>query len=335
MDFSHLRSRRTTLGRRPRRCLVKVVSARAVLQSAVFAFVVTGAAHAEHADKTAVPARELQAKIAYCENCHGVSGARISWILSNPATGGTATGIHKEPIAGIHRAPADQQYHVQCRPRAQPGDVGRSHNELSETQSQTARQRRSKRARCRREENLRRGTTRLRRSTMRLLSWPRSQRRRTISSLGWSAQRLRRQQTDQLDKGAGSKSGKAGRFGHHATDRAQLERTANQSRRSLSQRSGVSPFCAVQIMKRIRSHPLRIVGAAGLQVALLAIVFSAAERANSAERSAVVQGRRRGQAGVLPGLPRAVRARLSWIFSHAAPCRTANRVFEKSATGLR
>jgi cytochrome c553 len=74
MDFSHPRSRHTTLGGRPRRCLVKVVSARAVLRSAVLAFVVTGAAHAEHADKTDVPARELQGKIAYCENCHGVSG---------------------------------------------------------------------------------------------------------------------------------------------------------------------------------------------------------------------------------------------------------------------
>ena len=74
MDFSHPRSRHTTLGGRPRRCLVKVVSARAVLRSAVLAFVVTGAAHAEHADKTDVPARELQGKIAYCENCRGVSG---------------------------------------------------------------------------------------------------------------------------------------------------------------------------------------------------------------------------------------------------------------------
>jgi cytochrome c553 len=73
MDFSHPRARRMTVGGRPRRCIVKVGVARTVLQSAVFAFVVTGAAHAEPADKTAVPARELQAKITYCENCHGVS----------------------------------------------------------------------------------------------------------------------------------------------------------------------------------------------------------------------------------------------------------------------
>jgi cytochrome c553 len=60
-----------TLDGRPRRCFV--VTVRAALQSAAFAFVVTGAAHAENTDKTAVPARELQGKIAYCENCHGVS----------------------------------------------------------------------------------------------------------------------------------------------------------------------------------------------------------------------------------------------------------------------
>ena len=38
-----------------------------------FCICFTGAAHAENNDKTAVPARELQGKIAYCENCHGVS----------------------------------------------------------------------------------------------------------------------------------------------------------------------------------------------------------------------------------------------------------------------
>ncbi len=35
---------------------------------------VLASAQAENATKTAVPKPELQAKIAYCENCHGVSG---------------------------------------------------------------------------------------------------------------------------------------------------------------------------------------------------------------------------------------------------------------------
>jgi cytochrome c553 len=53
--------------------LIKLVKARAVWWSAVFAFAVTGATYAKDPDKAAVPDRELQAKIAYCENCHGVS----------------------------------------------------------------------------------------------------------------------------------------------------------------------------------------------------------------------------------------------------------------------
>ena len=57
----------------PRQDFNKLVSARAVRWSAVFAFVLIGAANAKDADKPAVPERELQAKITYCENCHGVS----------------------------------------------------------------------------------------------------------------------------------------------------------------------------------------------------------------------------------------------------------------------
>ena len=74
MDRRLLPGRRMTLDEGPRHHFVKLVSARAMLRSAVFAFVLTGAAYAKDADKTIVPARELEAKIAYCENCHGVSG---------------------------------------------------------------------------------------------------------------------------------------------------------------------------------------------------------------------------------------------------------------------
>ena len=54
--------------------LVPAVGTAAVLHSLTFAFVLAGAASAEPADKAAVSPRELQGKIAYCENCHGVSG---------------------------------------------------------------------------------------------------------------------------------------------------------------------------------------------------------------------------------------------------------------------
>lgn len=71
MDFGHPHTRCLTLNHRPRRCLV--VSARAILPFAAFAFFLTGAVHAEQSEKSAVPPRELQAKMVYCENCHGVS----------------------------------------------------------------------------------------------------------------------------------------------------------------------------------------------------------------------------------------------------------------------
>ena len=45
-----------------------------VLQFAVMAFAFGGAAHAESTDNSAVSRQEVQAKLTYCENCHGVSG---------------------------------------------------------------------------------------------------------------------------------------------------------------------------------------------------------------------------------------------------------------------
>jgi cytochrome c553 len=50
----------------------KLDGLRAVLQLAIVAMLVASA-HAETAAKSAVPKAELQAKITYCENCHGVS----------------------------------------------------------------------------------------------------------------------------------------------------------------------------------------------------------------------------------------------------------------------
>jgi cytochrome c553 len=73
MACRFLLDQRMTPDEGPRHDFIKLVSARAVWCSAVFAFVLTNAAYARDADKTAVSDRELQAKITYCENCHGVS----------------------------------------------------------------------------------------------------------------------------------------------------------------------------------------------------------------------------------------------------------------------
>jgi cytochrome c553 len=45
-----------------------------ILLTAAFAIVVSAAAQAEDKGNAAVPKQELEAKIAYCKTCHGVSG---------------------------------------------------------------------------------------------------------------------------------------------------------------------------------------------------------------------------------------------------------------------
>jgi len=50
------------------------MSFQSVLLTAAFAFVASAVVHAEDKSKAAVPKQELDAKIAYCKTCHGVSG---------------------------------------------------------------------------------------------------------------------------------------------------------------------------------------------------------------------------------------------------------------------
>src|SRR6202162_4180092 len=50
------------------------MSLQTVLLTAAFAIVVSAAARAEDKGNAAVPKQELEAKIAYCKTCHGVSG---------------------------------------------------------------------------------------------------------------------------------------------------------------------------------------------------------------------------------------------------------------------
>ena len=86
-----------------------------------------------------VPKQELQAKMAYCQVCHGASGAGFSWLLSDTAPGRTAARVLRESVAGVHRAQApNQQYHVQCGSRPEPGDADVSCHQFSRFRSKTA-----------------------------------------------------------------------------------------------------------------------------------------------------------------------------------------------------
>src|ERR1700720_1358509 len=50
------------------------MSIQTLLLTAAFAILVSAAGHAEDKSKATVPKQELEAKIAYCKTCHGLSG---------------------------------------------------------------------------------------------------------------------------------------------------------------------------------------------------------------------------------------------------------------------
>jgi cytochrome c553 len=72
MDLSLQRAQTAAASRGPRPH-IKVVGWQFVLQLAILAFASAVAARAEGTDKNSVPKQEVQAKLTYCENCHGVS----------------------------------------------------------------------------------------------------------------------------------------------------------------------------------------------------------------------------------------------------------------------
>src|SRR6202047_5411108 len=64
------------------------MSFQSVLLTAAFAFAVSAAAHAEDKGKAAVPKQELDAKIAYCKTCHGLSGQGFRGAFPMPRLAG-------------------------------------------------------------------------------------------------------------------------------------------------------------------------------------------------------------------------------------------------------
>ena len=53
---------------------MKIIRWQTLLHAAILAIVFTAAGRAEEGSKGAVSPQELQAKIAYCQTCHGLSG---------------------------------------------------------------------------------------------------------------------------------------------------------------------------------------------------------------------------------------------------------------------
>jgi cytochrome c553 len=68
------RAQHATPGSPARQRCSRRITVRAISLATALAFSFASAAHSAQNEKNAVPERELQAKMAYCENCHGVSG---------------------------------------------------------------------------------------------------------------------------------------------------------------------------------------------------------------------------------------------------------------------
>src|SRR6516165_2048633 len=65
-------------------------------------------------------------------------GPGLSWILPNPEARRATNRLYQESAAGLCRAEAHQQYHVQYWAYPQPGDDHRIGHELSRPRSKAA-----------------------------------------------------------------------------------------------------------------------------------------------------------------------------------------------------
>src|SRR6266487_3964863 len=67
---------------------MKVIGMGFVLRATILTIVFSAAGHAEDRGNAAVPKQELQAKIAYCKTCHGVSGQGFRGAFPMPRLAG-------------------------------------------------------------------------------------------------------------------------------------------------------------------------------------------------------------------------------------------------------
>lgn len=89
MDPSHRRIKANNpLNEAIRRRIMKAVSLRLALQLTILAIVLSGAGRADAKDITAVSKRDVQAKIRYCQDCHGPSGQGFRGFFPIPRLAG-------------------------------------------------------------------------------------------------------------------------------------------------------------------------------------------------------------------------------------------------------
>lgn len=108
------RAQAATINEGRGRRIRKVVSLQLALQSAIAAIVFVGAAHADNTDKAAVPAHDLQAKMTYCENCHGSSAQGFHGYYPIPRLAGQQTEYLKNQLQAFveHRRTNNVMFNV-------------------------------------------------------------------------------------------------------------------------------------------------------------------------------------------------------------------------------
>ena len=71
-------------------------------------------AHQQGHAETTVPAHELQGKIDYCENCHGVAAQGFHGYYPIPRLAGQQPEYVKNQFEAFVGASPHEQHHVQC-----------------------------------------------------------------------------------------------------------------------------------------------------------------------------------------------------------------------------
>ncbi len=88
MDPSHRRGKANPLNEAIWRRILKAVSLRLALQLAILAIVLSAAGRADAKETAAVSKRDVQAKIRYCQDCHGPSGQGFRGFFPIPRLAG-------------------------------------------------------------------------------------------------------------------------------------------------------------------------------------------------------------------------------------------------------
>ena len=185
-----------------RSCMSALACARIALRTAVIATVFVSGARAANTTDTTVSKVELQAKIAYCENCHGVSARGFHGYYPIPRLAGQQPEYIKNQLEAFveHRRTNNIMFNVaHVLSPAMLDALTESFHNLNPKPLTTALPKNS----LPRQENLRRGNSRpptFRRAPDVTGRRPRA---RAISASGRAAERLPCRQTDQLGQERG------------------------------------------------------------------------------------------------------------------------------------